>query len=95
MQTIKKIYQQTQGKILIDTHTADAVKVATDLQNADEKIVVLETAQAVKFEKTIIEAIGEKPIRHSDFANIENLPQRFEVVENSVADVKKIIEKNC
>ena len=95
LQTIKKIYQQTQGKILIDTHTADAVKVATDLQNADEKIVVLETAQAVKFEKTIIEAIGEKPKRHNDFANIENLPQRFEVVENSVADVKKIIEKNC
>ena len=95
LQTIKKIYQQTQGKILIDTHTADAVKVATDLQNADEKIVVLETAQAVKFEKTIIEAIGEKPKRHNDFANIENLPQRFEVVENNVADVKKIIEKNC
>ena len=95
LQTIKKVYQQTQGKILIDSHTADAVKVATALENADEKIVVLETAQAVKFEKTIIEAIGEKPIRHSDFANIENLPQRFEVVENSVADVKKIIEKNC
>ncbi len=103
LETIKKIYQQSQGKILIDTHTADAVKVAMDFQQNqqnqqnknNEKIIVLETAQATKFEKTIIEAIGKKPHRHSDFANIETLPQHFQVVKNNVAEVKNIIQKYC
>jgi threonine synthase len=45
----------------------------------------------VKFEETIVEALGEKPPRPPAFAGIESLPQRFEVVEADAEAVKRFI----
>jgi threonine synthase len=38
-------------------------------------MIVLETAQAVKFAETIREALGRDPVRPAGFDGIENLPQ--------------------
>ena len=57
---------------MIDTHTADAIKVAREHREAGVPIVVLETAQPVKFAETI-EALGRDPVRPKDF-DIQALP---------------------
>ncbi len=77
--------------VLIDTHTADGLKVATQLRDDDVPMLVLETAQAVKFEETVREALGEAPPRPEGFAHLEGLPQRCEVMPVDVNAVKDFI----
>jgi threonine synthase len=43
--------------IVIDTHTADGIKVAENLEPG-VPMIVLETALAAKFNETILEALG-------------------------------------
>ncbi len=61
MQTIR----QTKEKygVVIDTHTADGVKVALELRDKNTPMVVLETALPAKFEDALVEALGEVPPR--------------------------------
>ena len=66
-----------------------------ELGLAGVPMVVLETAQPVKFAETIQEALGRDPVRPKDFDGIENLPQRVEVVDASVDQVKAIIVRHC
>jgi threonine synthase len=49
--------------LMIDTHTADGLKVARELRTPEMPMVVLETALPAKFEETIIEALGRRPER--------------------------------
>jgi threonine synthase len=58
-------------------------------------MIVLETAQAVKFAETIREALGRDPVRPAGFDGIEDLPQRVEVVDATVEQVKEIIVRHC
>jgi threonine synthase len=80
---------------MIDTHTADAVKVAREHREAAVPMVVLETAQPVKFSETIQEALGRDPVRPADFVGIENLPQRVEVMDADTEAVKAYIVRIC
>ncbi|MFN0162243.1 MAG: threonine synthase, partial [Burkholderiales bacterium] len=80
-------------RVMIDTHTADGLKVALEHREPGIPMVVLETAQPAKFEETIVEALGIKPPRPPGFADIEKLPQHFQVVPASADVVKRIIEK--
>jgi threonine synthase len=91
--TIRDVWDRHQ--VMIDTHTADGVKVAREHLDPAMPMVVLETAQAVKFAETIQEALGRDPMRPKDFDGIENLPQRVEVVDASVDQVKAIVTRNC
>jgi threonine synthase len=91
--TIRDVWERHQ--IMIDTHTADGVKVAKEHRDPAMPMVVLETAQAVKFSETIQEALGCDPVRPKAFDGIEMLPQRVEVVDASVDQVKAIITRNC
>ena len=91
--TIRDVWERHQ--IMIDTHTADGVKVASEHRDPAMPMVVLETAQAVKFSETIREALGCDPVRPQAFDGIELLPQRVEVVDASVDQVKAIITRNC
>lgn len=91
--TIRSVWE-TYG-IMIDTHTADALAVARRLRRPGDNIVVLETAQAMKFGETINEATGAYPDRHPDFVGIENLPQRVVVIPASSAEVKAFIADNA
>jgi threonine synthase len=58
-------------------------------------MVVLETAQAVKFAETIQEALGLEAPRPVDLQGIEALPQRVEIIDPDVKAVKAIIQSHC
>ncbi|MCM2288716.1 MAG: threonine synthase [Sulfuritalea sp.] len=80
---------------MIDTHTADGVKVAREHRVEGLPMIVLETAQPVKFAETIQEALGRDPARPAELEGIEKLPQRVEVVDAAVDQVKDIIVRHC
>ncbi len=80
--------------VVIDTHTADGLKVALEQRDANIPMLVLETALPIKFEDSIIEALGHTPERPAPLAGIEDLPQRFEVMDVDVAAVKAYIVAN-
>ncbi|MDD5248382.1 MAG: threonine synthase [Rhodocyclaceae bacterium] len=80
---------------MIDTHTADAVKVAREHVDAVKPMVVLETAQPVKFAETIQEALGRDPLRPAELEGIEKLPQRVEVMPADAEAVKAFVVRHC
>ena len=80
--------------VVIDTHTADGLKVALELFDKQTPMVVLETALPAKFEDSIVEALGQKPERPAALNNIEDLPQRFTVMDADAGAIKQfIVEK--
>jgi threonine synthase len=79
----------------IDTHTADGLKVALEHRTPGITMVVLETAQAVKFAETIREALGEEPSRPAELNGIENLPQRVEIMDADVNAIKAFVRSHC
>jgi threonine synthase len=91
--TIRDVWQHF--NIMIDTHTADAVKVAHEYRQAGIPMVVLETAQPVKFAETIQEALGREPPRPAELNGIEDLPQRVEVMDADIAAVKAYVASRC
>ncbi len=69
--TIRKVFEQY--GVMIDTHTADGVKVAWEHAGevpAGVPVLVLETALPVKFAETIVEALGREPERPADLEGI-------------------------
>ncbi|MFN4149014.1 MAG: threonine synthase, partial [Rhodocyclaceae bacterium] len=82
-------------RVMIDPHTADAVKVAREHRLSGVPMVVLETAQPVKFADTIREALGREPSRPQELEGIEDLPQRVIVMDADAAAVKALIERVC
>jgi threonine synthase len=81
--------------MVIDTHTADGVKVAREHRQVGVPMVVLETALPIKFAETIVEALGQQPDRPSRFEGIEQLPKRVLVMPASVEQVKAYIVEKC
>ncbi|MDR0934169.1 MAG: threonine synthase [Burkholderiaceae bacterium] len=77
--------------IVIDTHTADGVKVAREHQEPGIPMIVLETALAAKFNETIREALGSDAARPAGFEDIEKLPQRYVVMPPESGDIKHYI----
>jgi threonine synthase len=79
---------------IVDTHTADGLKVAREHRQPGIATIVLETALAAKFAETIVEAIGREPDRPAAMRNIEKLPKRFEVMAADAAAIKAFIASN-
>ncbi len=77
--------------LMIDTHTADGLKVAKEYIEPSVPMIVLETALPVKFAETIFEALGRQPDRPAALEGIEQLPKRFEVMPADVRRVKDFI----
>lgn len=92
MHTIRHV-QQHYG-VVIDTHTADGVKVALQLRDTQVPMLVLETALPAKFEDAIKEALGLAPERPAPLQGLEQLPQRFEVMDADVSAVKAYIQQH-
>ena len=90
--TIKNVYHAT-GSI-IDTHTADGVKVARENVQTGVPMIVLETALPIKFAETIEEALGRLPPRPARFEGIEALPKRVKLMPPDVALIKRYIAEN-
>ena len=91
--TIQDVYQRF-GQ-MIDTHTADGVKVAREHVKAGVPMIVLETALPIKFAATIVEALGQEPNRPAKFDGIEALPKRVQVMKADVAQIKAYIAQHC
>ena len=92
--TIKDTWQRF-GQI-IDTHTADGVKVAREQRgDAAVPMIVLETALPIKFAETIEEALGRAPERPARFEGIEQLPKRVQRLPADVQQVKAYIAAHC
>jgi threonine synthase len=77
--------------IVIDTHTADGIKVARKFMEKGVPMIVLETALAAKFNETILDALGVDAERPAGFENIEDLPQKFVVMPADAAQMKAYI----
>lgn len=82
-------------RVMIDTHTADGVKVAREHLSTGVPMIVLETALPIKFAATIVEALGREPERPAKFVGIEELPKRVTVVPADVQVVKDYIARHC
>ena len=91
--TIQDVYQRFAQ--MIDTHTADGVKVAREHVKPGVPMIVLETALPIKFAATIVEALGQEPSRPAKFEGIEALPKRVQVMKADVAQIKAYITQHC
>jgi len=91
--TIRQVFERY--GVMIDTHTADGVKVAREHLQAGVPMLVLETALPIKFAGTIVEALGREPERPAKFEGIEALPKRVQVMPANVAQVKAYIAAHC
>ena len=80
--------------ITVDTHTADGIKVALENLQPGVPMIVLETALPAKFNETIQEALGRDAGRPAGFENIENLPQRFDLMTADVEKMKSFIAQH-
>ena len=84
-------FAQGRYNVMLDTHTADGLKVALEHRLPNIPMIVLETAQPAKFEETIREALGSEPVRPADLVGIEKLPQRVVVMAPDVDAVKQFV----
>jgi threonine synthase len=89
LETIRDIDQRY--GVMIDTHTADGVKVAREHLQAGIPMIVLETALPIKFEETILEALGRPAECPPAFRDIKSKPQRVENIDADVNQVKAFI----
>jgi threonine synthase len=83
---VKKKYGQ-----VIDPHTADGIRVAHLHRVPRFPMICLETALPVKFDATIVEALGEHSPRPGGFDGLENRPQRYEAMASDAGRLKDFI----
>jgi len=81
--------------VVVDTHTADGLKVAREHLDPGVPMIVLETALPAKFADTIVEALGRVPGRPAPLEGIEQLPKRFTVMPVDAQAVKDYIAQNA
>ena len=91
--TIRDVFEE--HGVMIDTHTADGVKVAREHLQPGVPMIVLETALPIKFAVTIREALGREPDRPPRFDGIENLPRRVRMLPADAAQVQQLIVQEC
>ncbi len=77
--------------VMLDTHTADGLKVALENRTGGQTMIVLETAQPAKFEETIREALNTEPVRPAELKGIEALEQHVVVMDPDVNAIKQFI----
>ena len=92
LKTIREVWQEY--GVMIDTHTADGLKVGLEQRRPSLPLICLETALPAKFGETIVEALGRQPERPVTMEDIEKLPQRCEVMDADVAKLKSFIAGN-
>jgi threonine synthase len=81
--------------LMIDTHTADGLKVAREWLQPGVPMIVLETALPIKFAATLVEALGLEPERPRAFIGIEALPKRVTRMTADAVAVKAYIQRHC
>ena len=89
IETIRRMHREF--GMLVDTHTADGIKVGLEQREAGVPLICLETALPAKFAASIEEAVGFPPPRPPGFEGIEDLPRRFSVMDPDAAQIKRFI----
>ncbi|MDO9011972.1 MAG: threonine synthase [Gallionella sp.] len=92
LKTIRELWEEY--GVMVDTHTADGLKVGLEQRRPGLPLICLETALPAKFAETIREALGREPERPVSMVGIEDLPQRVEVMDADVATLKAFISAN-
>jgi threonine synthase len=92
LMTIRELWEEY--GVMVDTHTADGIKVGLEQRHPSLPLICLETALPAKFAETIVEALGREPERPEALLGIEDLPQRCEVMGADVATLKAYIAAN-
>ena len=90
LNTIKTFHDET--GYIIDPHTACGVFAAK--RSGYRNVVCLATAHPAKFPEAIYEAIGRYPEAPEAIKKLEGKKQRLKVLDNSVDEVKRFIEKS-
>ncbi|MDO8313403.1 MAG: threonine synthase, partial [Sideroxyarcus sp.] len=90
--TIREVWEEY--GVMIDTHTADGLKVGLEQRRPSLPLICLETALPAKFAETIQEALGRQPERPASMEGIEKLPQRYVEMDADVAKLKAFISAN-
>ena len=93
LETIRMVHRKYDQ--IIDTHTADGVKVGLEHREPGVPLVCLETALPAKFAATIREAIGRDPEVPYGMGGLERLAQRFCVLDADEIAVKNLIVRTC
>ncbi len=93
LRTIRSVYARY--GYMVDTHTADGIKVGLEHREAGVPMVCLETALAAKFEDTIREALGRAPDRPPAYVDLESRPRRFQVLDADTEAVKRFIAEHA
>jgi threonine synthase len=83
---MKKKYNE-----VIDPHTADGIRVAGIQREPRYPMICFETALPVKFDATIVEALGEHAPRPPGFEGIEARAQRYEAMQPDSERLKHFI----
>ena len=89
--TIRRVHKE--HDVIVDTHTADGIKVSQGFREPGVPMLCLETALPAKFAETILEALGRPPERPVGYENIEALPQRVEIMQADVAAIKAYVAR--
>jgi threonine synthase len=89
LKTIRELWEEY--GVMVDTHTADGIKVGLAQRRPNLPLICLETALPAKFAETIQEALGREPERPKALEGIEKLPQRCEVMDADVGKLKEFI----
>jgi threonine synthase len=89
LQTIREVHAKS--GIVIDPHTAVAVKVAREHVTAGVAMIVLETAKPAKFNETIREALGIDADVPRGFEDLLARPQRSTTLPVDAEAVKRYI----
>jgi threonine synthase len=93
IQTIR-LASERYGEV-IDPHTADGLKIGLRLREARIPMICLETALPVKFDATIVEALGRHAPRPTAFEGLEERPQRFDSLPRDPQALQAYIAARC
>jgi threonine synthase len=93
LETIRRVWERY--RVEIDTHTADGLKVGLQNRERGIPLVCLETALPIKFEETLLEALGRKPACPARFQGLGDLPQHVTVLPPDAGRVKRFIETHA
>jgi threonine synthase len=91
---IRQVYDMTDAKMFIDPHTADGLKVMSKVGTGEETMIVLETALPIKFDETMVEALGMPAPRPINLDDPEKSDHRWAItlgVRNDPEDLKNFI----
>lgn len=92
LKSINEVFKKY--KINIDTHTADAYKVCMENFDKVTKTIILETAQAIKFEKTFFEATGKVLKYGKELQELKNKIQRVYISKPDDIIIKNFIKES-